>query len=63
MKKQREKTGGIRLQETIDKGVIKFKNGQWIDTYNKQSSDIAGTILTGIDFRNMYYVTQLCETK
>lgn len=55
------KTGGKRLAVTIEKGVIAFRNGQWIDTYNMASSDIAGTILTGVDFRNMYYVTQVIE--
>lgn len=58
----KHKTGGKRLEETIDRGVIAFRNGQWIDTYNKTSSEIAGTILTGVDFRNMYYVTQAIET-
>ena len=57
------KTGGKRLADTIANGVIAFKSGQWIDTYNKTSSAIAGTILTGVDFRNMYYVTQAYETK
>lgn len=59
----KHKTGGRRLQETIDKGVIAFKSGQWIDTYNMVSSSIAGTILTGVDFRNMYYVTQVIENE
>ena len=54
------KTGGKRLLETIEKG-IPFKSGLWIDTYNRTSSTIAGTILTGVDFRNMYYVTQVME--
>ena len=58
----KHKTGGRRLEETIDRGVIAFRNGQWIDTYNKTSSEIAGTILTGVDFRNMYYITQAIET-
>ena len=58
----KHKTGGKRLEETIDRGVIAFRNGQWIDTYNKTSSEIAGTILTGVDFRNMYYITQAIET-
>jgi len=59
---KQNKTGGKRLAATIEKGVIAFKSGQWIDTYNMASSDIAGTILTGVDFRNMYYVTQAIET-
>ncbi len=58
---KRIKTGGSRLAATIEKGVVLFKDGQWIDTYNQVSSNIAGTILTGIDFRCMHYVTQVFE--
>ena len=57
----KHKTGGKRLMETIERG-LPMRNGLWIDTYNKTWSDIAGTILTGVDFRNMYYVTQVYET-
>lgn len=60
---ERVKTGGIRLKKLLDSGKVPFKNGIYLDTYNCKCSSIAGTILTGIDFRNMYYVTKVCETK
>lgn len=56
-----EKTGGVRLAQMIADGKID-RGGLFIDTYNQTTSDIAGTIQVGIDFRNIYYVTQVNET-
>jgi hypothetical protein len=57
-----KKTGGIRLAKMIADGKIK-RGGLFIDTYNQSVSEIAGTIQVGIDFRNIYYVTQVYETR
>jgi hypothetical protein len=55
--KQTVKTGGKRLAKMISGGVID-RPWLFIDTYNQRVLyDETGTILTGIDFRNMYYVT------
>lgn len=55
--KIKTKTGGKRLAKMLGGGKI-TKPYQYIDTYNQRVIDNeAGTILTGIDFRNMYYVT------
>lgn len=57
MTTNREKTGGKRLARMLGGGKI-TKPYQFIDTYNQRTvDDMAGTILTGVDFRNMYYVT------
>lgn len=49
------KTGGVRLQRMIHKVNKPYL---FIDTYNQRVIDnISGTVLTGIDFRNMYYVS------
>lgn len=38
-------------------------NGEWIDSYNKstRTDGVSGTILCGIDFRNMHFVAVTCE--
>ena len=49
------KTGGVRLQRMINKVDRPYL---FIDTYNQRVLEkISGTILTGIDFRNMYYIS------
>ena len=48
-----------RLRTMIDKGIIPARPGVWIDCYNQTTSDIAGTILSGIDYRNIYFVTAM----
>lgn len=54
------KTGGIRLAQMIRDNKIPYRGGVWIDTYNQTiDEDIAGTILCGIDFRGMHYVTTI----
>lgn len=47
--------GGVRLMRMIDKIDRPYL---FIDTYNQRVlENISGTILTGIDFRNMYYIS------
>ena len=54
------KTGGKRLEKMLREGKIPCRGGVWIDTYNQTTDkDIAGTILCGIDFRCMHYVTTI----
>lgn len=48
-----------RLRTMIDKGIIPARGGVWIDCYNQTVSDIAGTIMAGIDYRNHYFVTDM----
>lgn len=49
------KTGGVRLQRMMHKINRPYL---FIDTYNQRVIDnISGTILVGIDFRNMTYVS------
>ena len=61
---KQNKTGGVRLEKLVDSGKLPFRGGIFLDTYNQRYCEgFSGTILTGIDFRNMYYVTQVCETK
>lgn len=45
-----------RLVKMIARGRLPFRGGQWIDTYNQTTSDIAGTILAGINTKNHYFV-------
>lgn len=59
---KQNKTGGVRLAKMLADGKID-RGGLFIDTYNQTVSRIAGTIQVGIDFRNLYYVSQICETK
>lgn len=58
----KEKTGGVRLEKMIRHGQIN-KPYLWIDTYNQITSDIAGTIMVGVDFRNQFYVSVYGEYK
>ena len=51
------KTGGKRLARLIRGGAIN-RPYLWIDTYNQCVRDnVCGTIMMGVDFRNMYYVS------
>ena len=59
---KRSKTGGVRLAQMIERGQIN-RGGLFIDCYNQTVSTIAGTIQVGIDFRNIYYVTQIVENE
>ena len=52
------KTGGKKLKKMIEDGIVPAQEGVWIDTYNKKCSTIAGSITTGIDFRNLHFVTE-----
>ncbi|MBD5357333.1 MAG: hypothetical protein HDR88_10070 [Bacteroides sp.] len=48
-----------RLKEMLEDGQIPFKDGLWIDTYNKGvNPDVAGTLRTTIDSANMHYVME-----
>ena len=54
------KTGGKRLEKMLRENKIPRKSGVWISTYNQSiNEDVAGTILCGIDFRNVHYVTTI----
>ena len=56
-------TGGVRHAALIDKG-IPFKDGVYLDTYNKiYNEQVCGTIKARIDSNCMYFVTKVCETK
>ena len=48
-----------RLSRMIDKGTIPNLGGIWIDCYNGIiDKDCAGSILTGIDYRNIHFITE-----
>lgn len=34
------------------------RGGQWIDCYNQSTSDIAGTIIAGINAKNLYFIME-----
>lgn len=49
-----------RLSILLAKQTEPLQGGAWIDVYNQSISyDIAGTIQTGISFRNLYFVTEM----
>lgn len=52
----KEKTGGVRLEKMLRGGQIS-EPWLWIDLYNQATSNIAGTILAGIDYRCLYFVS------
>ena len=53
-------TKNSRLQQMFQKGVVPCRGGVWLDCYNQKAvPDLAGTILTGVYYRNMHYVTEL----
>ena len=59
--RQNRPSGGVRLQQLIDKG-IPFKGGVYLDTYNQiYNEQICGTIKARIDQNNCYFVTQVVE--
>lgn len=43
----------------IDNNRIPLAGGVWIDCYNQSVSDIAGTVLAGINSKNHYFVTDM----
>lgn len=45
-----------RLKQLVENQII--KGGQWLDAYNQQITDIAGTIRTTVDHSNMFFVTE-----
>lgn len=60
MKKKAKATGGKNLKAMIEQGKIPIKGGVCIDLYNQcVHEDFFTTILCGIDFRCMHYVTEL----
>ena len=63
MKKQREKTGGVRMLQMFDSGKLSFRGGQFIDLYNQCVLDnICITVTTRIDQCNHYWVTEVHDT-
>ena len=50
-----------RLKQLIENQEI--RGGQWLDCYNQQITDIAGTIRTTVDHSNMFFTTEEMKTK
>lgn len=49
-----------RLVEMIARGRLPYQAGVWIDAYNQRiDTECAGTVLEGISFRNIYFVTEM----
>lgn len=50
------KTKNRKLHQIVSEQSDKFQDGSFLDCYNQQVSDMAGTITCGIDFRNQGFV-------
>ena len=49
-----------RLVTMLQNGVIPNRGGVWIDCYNQSvNEDVAGTIISGIQSKNHYFVTEM----
>ena len=46
------------IERMFAAGYRPADNGEWLDAYNKTASaeGVSGTILTGINYRNMHFV-------
>lgn len=46
-----------RLKRVIDKYGDEIEDGTWLDCYGCTiNKKVCGTILTGIDYRNLYFI-------
>lgn len=52
----------VQAIRTMIGGYFPRNNPEWIDAYNKQAyPNVSGTILTGINYRNMHFVAVIVD--